>query len=226
MYFIEKNLNRLRNNQHTFFLDPKELKELTYKLKKGEYNIYYPYKDSEKNIVYIKDEPEVLLYEIIIKVPVRHQDILGAMYSLNISSELFGDILLIDNRYFIYILPIVRNYFETNFTMVRNSSIELVNIDIDYLKDYKRSYERLEFIVSSNRIDTVISSIIHTGRSNISELIKKKEIILNYEFLKDTSYKLKEGDTFSIKRIGKFKYNGVLKNTKSNNIIIEIYKYL
>ena len=226
MYFIEKNFNRLRNNQHTFFLDPKELKELTYKLKKGEYNIYYPYKDSEKNIVYIKDEPEVLLYEIIIKVPVRHQDILGAMYSLNISSELFGDILLIDNRYFIYILPIVRNYFETNFTMVRNSSIELVNIDIDYLKDYKRSYERLEFIVSSNRIDTVISSIIHTGRSNISELIKKKEIILNYEFLKDTSYKLKEGDTFSIKRIGKFKYNGVLKNTKSNNIIIEIYKYL
>ena len=226
MYFIEKNFNRLRNNQHTFFLDPKELKELTYKLKKGEYNIYYPYKDSEKNIVYIKDEPEVLLYEIIIKVPVRHQDILGAMYSLNISSELFGDILLIDNRYFIYILPIVRNYFETNFTMVRNSSIELVNIDIDYLKDYERSYERLEYIVSSNRIDTVISSIIHTGRSNISELIKKKEIILNYEFLKDTSYKLKEGDTFSIKRIGKFKYNGVLKNTKSNNIIIEIYKYL
>lgn len=226
MYFIEKNINKLKNTGNTFFLDPKELRELTYKLKKGDYSIYYPYKDSEKNIVYISNIPEVLLYEIKIKIEVRHQDILGTMYSLNIAPELFGDILLIDNRYFIYILPIVRNYFESNFLMVRNSSVELVQLDVDYLKDYERKYESIELIVSSNRIDTIVSSIIHTGRSNINDLIKKKEIMLNYEYLKELSYKLKENDTFSIKRIGKFKYKGVLKRTKSNNIIVEILKYL
>ena len=226
MYFIEKNLTKLRNVGSTFFLDPKELNQVKSKLKKGEYNIYYPYRDSEKNIIYTKKEPEVLLYEILIKIPVRHQDIMGAMYSLNIAPELFGDILIIDNRYFIYILPIVRNYFESNFLMVKNAHIELKELDINYLKDYERSYEKLEFIVSSNRIDTVISSIIHTGRSNINDYIKKKEILLNYDYLKDNSYKLKEGDTFSIRKIGKFKYNGIIKNTKSNHIIIEILKYL
>ena len=226
MYCIEKNLTKLNNVGSTYFLDPKELYQVKCKLKKGEYNIYYPYKDSEKNIIYTKKEPEVLLYEILIKVPVRHQDIMGSMFSLNIAPELFGDILIIDNRYFIYILPIVRNYFESNFLMVKNSHIELKELDIEYLKDYERSYEKLEFIVSSNRIDTIISNIIHTGRSNINDLIKKKEILLNYDYLKDNSYKLKEGDTFSIKRIGKFKYNGIIKNTKSNHIIIEILKYL
>ena len=49
---------------------------------------------------------------------------------------------------------------------------------------------------------------------------KNKEIILNYDFLKDISYKLKENDIFSIKRIGKYKYIGSIKTTKSGNIII------
>lgn len=226
MYFIEKNVNKLNNSQPTFFLDPKELNLVKSKFKKNTYSIYYPYKDSEKNIIYINNVPKVLLYRIKSKIELKHQDILGTMYSLNISPELFGDILIIDGNYYIYILDLVRNYFESNFFMVKNSYIELEEIDIDTFKDYERSYERLEFIVSSNRIDTIVSNICHTGRSNISDIIKKKEIILNYDILTDSSYKLKENDTFSIRRIGKFKYIGVLKNTKSGNYIVEILKYI
>lgn len=226
MYYVEKNLTRLRHGQHTFFLDPKELNEVIYKLKKNEYSIYYPYKDSEKNIIYNRNVPKVILYEIVCNVELRHQDILGSIYSLNISGELFGDVLIIDGHYYVYILDIVRNYFETNFLMVKNSRIELREVSIDTFKDYERSYKEEIHIVSSNRVDTVISSIIHTGRNNINDKIKKKEIILNYDFLKSISYKLRDGDTFSIKKIGKFKYNGIIKNTKSNNLIISIYKYL
>ena len=226
MYFIEKNLNKFKNNSCTYFLDPKEFNLVKSKLHKDEYKVYYPYKDSEKVILYKKDIPEVLLYEIKSNVELRHQDILGTMYSLNIDSSLFGDILLINNRYYIYILPIVENYFISNFLMVRNTKIELEKLDIDYLKDYERSYEKLEFIVSSLRIDTVVSSICHTGRSNINNMIKKKEIMLNYDYLKNPDYKLNEGDIFSIKRIGKFKFNGILKSTKSDHIIIEVLKYI
>ena len=226
MYGIQKNLNRLYTTGSTFFLDPKDLMSIKGKLKKNEYNIYYPYKDSEKVILYKNNIPEVLLYEIIIKVPVRHQDILGSIYSLGIDSELFGDILIIDNHYYVYILPIVRNYFESNFLIVKNSHIELKELDIDFLKDYERSYKKIELIVSSNRIDTVISSICHTNRNNITDMIKKREILLNHDFLKNSSYKLKDNDTFSIKRVGKYKYNGIIKNTKSNHFIIEVLKYL
>ena len=44
--------------------------------------------------------------------------------------------------------------------------------DLDYLEDYERKYETFEIIVSSNRIDTVISTICHTARNNISNMIK------------------------------------------------------
>ena len=226
MYYIEKNLTRLRNGQFTFFLNPKELNEVKSKLKKDEYSIFYPYKDSEKNIIYNRNMPNIILYEIKCNIELRHQDILGSIYSLNISGELFGDVLIIDGHYYVYVLDIIRNYFETNFLMIKNARIQLIELPISTLENYERAYEELEFIVSSNRIDTIVSSIIHTGRNNISDLLKKKEIILNYDFLKNTSYKLREGDTFSIKRVGKYKYNGIIKNTKSNNLIVSIYKYL
>ena len=226
MYTIQKNLNRLNNYQPTFFLDPKEQLELKSKLKKNNYKVFSPYKDAEKVIFYNEQLPEVILYEIKSKQEIRHQDILGTMYSLNISSEMFGDIILYNNRYFIYVLKLFQNYFEMNFTKVRNSSIELVQLDLDYLVDYKRSYEEIELIVSSERIDTVISSIIHTNRNVIKDKIKDKEILLNHDLLKNNSYILKPGDIFSIRRFGKYKYIGIIKNTKKDNYIIKCLKYL
>ena len=226
MYTIKKNLNRISNGNYTFFLDPNEQNKLRSKLKKNNYRIFYPYKDSEKNIFYVDKEPKIILYEIKSKIPLRHQDILGSIYSLNISGELFGDILIIDNHYYVFILDIVRNYFESNFFMVRDSYIELVELESDYLKDFERNYDELELIVSSPRIDTIVSSICHIGRGNIKSMYKNKEIMLNHDFLKDISYKLKDGDVFSIKRVGKFKFMGIIKSTKSGNYIVSIYKYI
>ena len=225
MYLVEKNINKLNNFGSTFFLDPKELKEVTDHLKKNTYEIFKPYIDSERNILYKKDIPEVLLYEIISKKELRHQDILGSIYSLNLDISLFGDIIIIDDRYFIYVLSHIRNTFETDFKKIGNTNIELKEIDLDYLKDYTHEYEELEVIVTSLRIDTVIARIIHTNRDSIKDLIKDKKIIYNYELLKDNSKTIKENDTFSIRKIGKFKYFGIVKNTKSDNYIIKVLKY-
>ena len=129
------------------------------------------------------------------------------------------------NHYYVYILPIVQNYFETNFLMIRNSHITIENVPLSTLEDYKRDYEEIEMIVSSCRIDTILSSILHVGRSMVDDYLKKKEVLLNYEILKDASYKLKDGDTFSIRRVGKYQFMGVLKQTKGKHYIVQIKKY-
>lgn len=226
MYKNEKNLNRLYNEQHTFFLDPHEQELLRAKLKKNEYKVYKPYKDSEKNIFYIKDIPKVILYEIKCNKKLKHQDILGSIYSLNINSELFGDILIIDNHYYVYILDNFRNYFETYFNKVGRSSIELIEKDLSLLEDYERKYKKIELIVSSERIDTVISTLINTGRSVIKEKQEDKEIFVNYEVVKNISKCFKQDDIFSIRKYGKYKYMGIKKITKKNNYIVIIYKYI
>ncbi len=225
MYIIEKNLNKLNHNQPTFFLDPKQQQELKKKLKKNTYKVFKPYIDSEKNIFYINEEPSVILYEIKTKLPLEHREILGTLFSLNITSELFGDIIITNNHYYIYILENIAPYIKTNLLKIKNSHIELIERPIETLKNYTREYEYIEFISSSTRIDTVIARLIHTSRPNILQKIKDKEIILNYNILKNNSYLLKENDIFSIKGYGKFQYIGIKKETKNKNYIIECKKY-
>lgn len=225
MYIIEKNLNKLNHNQPTFFLDPKQQQELKKKFKKNTYKVFKPYIDSEKNIFYINKEPSVILYEIKTKLPLEHREILGTLFSLNITSELFGDIIITNNHYYIYILENIAPYIKTNLLKIKNSHIELIERPIEILKNYTREYEHIEFISSSTRIDTVIARLIHTSRPNILQKIKDKEIILNYNILKNNSYLLKENDIFSIKGHGKFQYIGIKKETKNKNYIIECKKY-
>lgn len=225
MYFIQKNLNRFYQLGYTYFLNPSELKQVCSHLKKNEYFIYSPYPDCEKKILYKKKKPNVLLYEIHIKVFVRHQDILGCMYSLNIASDLFGDVVIDEGHYYIFILPIVQNYFETNFLKVRNSSVTVEEVALSVLENYERKFIEEEYIVSSCRIDTILSSILHVSRGSISEYLKRKDILLNYEVLKNSSILLKEGDTFSIRGVGKYMFSGVLNITKGKHYVILIRKY-
>lgn len=226
MYNIKKNIDRLKRGEPTFFLEPNEIKEVSKYFKKDEFNIFKPFEEAEKVILYKETLPKVVLFKIITKENFRHQDILGSIFSLNIDKELFGDIIIDDNNYYFYLLDSMKDYFLTNFNKIKNNYIELEEIDINSLKDYKRKFKELELIIKSERIDTIVSNITNTSRSKAKDKFKNKEVILNYEILTNPSYLLKEEDIFSIRKYGKFKYIGKVKQTKKNNYIVKIYKYL
>ena len=224
MYLIEKTINKLYSNGYTFFLNPKELQDVISHLKKNTYEIVKPYKGSEKNIIYTKN-PEIILFEIKTKANLRHQDILGSLFSLKISDNLFGDIIITNNHYYFYTFKNMETFFEQEFTQIGKNSIELEEKELDLLKDYEKEFEELEIITSSLRIDSVIAKVIHTNRDSIKDLIKDKKIIYNYELLKSGAKNLKIGDTFSIRKYGKYYFNNILMNTKKDNLIISIFKY-
>lgn len=226
MYKQQNYITKLKNGHTTPFLDPKEQIELKQKLKYETYHIYKPYKDSEKNIFYVTSIPEVILYEIKSKIPLRHQEILGTIYALNIKNEVFGDIIIKDNHYYIYLLSQMKNYFESNLLTIKNHPIELISLPLETLENYERNYEEINIITSSTRIDTIIANITNTSRQKAVMKIKNKEVLLNYDTLTNSSYLLKENDIFSIRKYGKFKYIGIVRKTKKDNFIICCQKYI
>ena len=137
-----------------------------------------------------------------------------------------GDIIVDNDNYYFYILGSLSKFIKDNLSMIGNKKVIVEEVDINILEDYERKYENHEIIVSSLRIDTVISRIINTNRKNILNKIKDKEIILNYELLTKVSYNLKENDVFSIRRYGKYKFIGVINNTKKDNLVIKYLKYI
>ena len=64
-YIIDKHIEKLYKYGYTDFLLPNEFLQVKNKLKKTEYNVYKPYIDSEKVILYRKVKPEIVLYKII-----------------------------------------------------------------------------------------------------------------------------------------------------------------
>lgn len=94
------------------------------------------------------------------------------------------------------------------------------------LGNYERKYEEKEMIISSLRVDNIISGIIITSRKIALDKIKNKEVVVNYDVMNKNSYILKENDIFSIRRYGKYKFVGIVKSTKKNNYIVKYLKYI
>ena len=226
VYKIDNSVEKVLHGKNTLFLDGSEFNLVKSRLKGFNYNIYYPYVDSEKVIIYSKDIPAVSLFKINSYEKLRHQDILGSILSLNISSSYLGDIIIDQDEYYFYILDELKDFIKNNLFSIASSKVTLEEIPLSFMENYRRKYLSVETIVSSTRIDNVLSKIVGTNRNTINEMIKNKEVILNYNILTKNSYVLKENDIFSVRRVGKFKYIGVVNHTKKDNLIINYLKYI
>lgn len=226
VYKINNAVEKIKTGKNTQFLDGRELKIVTGKLKKNEYNVYYPYKDSEKVMLYTEKIPKVKLFKIYTVENIRHQDILGSLFALNIDSSYFGDIVFYNDYYYVFVSDDLALYIKDNLKMVGNKKVSLEEVNLNVLDNYERKYEEKEMIISSLRIDNVVSGIINTSRKVALDKIKNKEVIVNYDVMNKNSYILKENDIFSIRRYGKYKFVGIVKSTKKNNFIVRYLKYI
>lgn len=226
VYKINNAVEKIKTGKNTQFLDGRELKIVTGKLKKNEYNVYYPYKDSEKVMLYTGKVPKVKLFKIYTVENIRHQDILGSLFALNIDSSYFGDIVLYNDYYYVFVSEDLALYIKDNLKMVGNKKVSLEEVNLSVLDNYERKYEEKEMIISSLRVDNIISGIINTSRKVALDKIKNKEVVVNYGVMNKNSYILKESDIFSIRRYGKYKFVGIVKSTKKNNFIVRYLKYI
>lgn len=225
-YKIESNIKKILSDNNTNFININDYNNLKYKLKNINYNIYYPYKNAEKILLYTNKLPEITLFKISSPNHLEHREILGTLFSLNIDNSYIGDIIIDNSNYYFYTLTTMKEYIKTNLITISNKPISLIELNFNELESYEKKYLEKELLTSSIRIDTVVSRIIGTSRKTISEMIKNKELVVNYKVLTKDSYFLKENDIFSIKKYGKYKFIGITKTTKKDNYIIKYLKYL
>lgn len=225
-YVVNKNYEKLLQGKPTNFLDPNIFKKVAAKLKKDCYNIYYPYKDSEKIILYINEPPKIKLIEIIAKEKLKHREIMGTLYNLSIEPEMFGDIIISDGRYYVFIISNIYNSLIKEISSISGKKVKLLNIPIEQAKEFSRKYEKIEIIVSSLRIDAVVSKIINKSRNVTKEKFNNNEIILNYEICTKQTHILKKGDIFSIRKYGKYTCETAIPKKNKNRYILTINKYI
>ena len=225
-YSLKNQIEKIKRNENSVFLNQLDANYVINTLKKEniKFNIFKPYEDAEKQIIY-QDKLNITLFEIKCRKKITHREILGALFSNNLNEYVYGDIIIDNDKYYIIILDKIKKDFLYNFNKIGNNLITLEETNLEKVKDYKPSFKEITLQVSSLRIDNIIAKLIPTSRSISNEMINLKKVVLNYQILKNKNYILKENDIFSIRRVGKFKLKQILSKTKNNKYIIKIDKY-
>lgn len=221
-FFYQSCAEKVRRGESTPFLDPRELKQTMSRLKGVKYSIFSPFNNCSASIIYQEEIPVTCLE--IINFKGTHQDVLGVLYHHNLDRHVWGDIIIGEKNY-LFVLDSVANYIMDFILEIGKQKIKWNIVDRELLLNYKPEYESVQTIVSSLRVDSVLSKLLCRSRSQVADILKDGYFLLNYEIQKKPSLTLREGDIFSIRHYGKYQFIDIKGYTKSNSFILNLKKY-
>ena len=155
----------------------------------------------------------------------EHRDVLGTIMSLGITRESIGDIRLYDGCAYVFALDKIAEYIISEISMIKKMPVTLLQVyDIpDEINE--QAYKELDLIISSERVDCLISAITGLSRSKAEALISERKVLLNgAEVMKKTAA-VKPSDMVVIRGYGKFIYAEKGRETGSGNLHITVKKY-
>lgn len=226
--WLDKNIERLQKDIPTDFLEENEVKLLLVAAR----NIKLPvqvlevFPGCEKKILYLNRQPEIVCYQIICSEALSHREVLGSLFSHQIASHTFGDIIVMDGVAYFVVLQELAQYFEQFFREVGRMPIQLKEVSTSLVQNYTYPYEEIRIIVPSMRLDNILAKLCRTSRKVVQEKLYQDEVRINAEVVTKPSFILNEQDTISIRRVGKFRFQKVVQETKKQNQVLLFWHYL
>lgn len=214
----------------TDFLDPYEVylaQSILNRFEDISYNMEGGYEDSERKIIYIYQSylyentiNDIVAFQFNLDEEISHKDILGSLLGLGIERRKIGDIVISNNIYSFFVKRELSDFIEFNLKKVNRYNIKLKRVEKVEIPD--KEYEINKLIVSSLRLDTILSSLLRMSRANAQELIKQEKVKVNFRDENKSSYQLKEGDLLSIRKFGRYIFSEIEGTTRKDNYIVKI----
>jgi len=136
-----------------------------------------------------------------------HRDFLGSLMALGIERELLGDIIVKDNNAYLFCVDHIAQFICDNLTQVRHTNVT-VSAAAQVPEDAKPDFRDLCVIVSSVRLDAVISKVFSLSRTQGQNLFSSGKVFVNGAECKSSSYAPKDQDIISVRGFGKFIFAG------------------
>lgn len=173
-----------------------------------------------------KEDFEIVVCKIIYAKKfekLTHRDILGALMSLGIKRELFGDIVEKDKDFYLAVDRHIYEYLKDHLSMIKRSKVKFVEWDEEI--EVKNDYLVKSFIVSSFRLDKIISSFYKISRQKAAEFIRAGHVKVNHKPVEQINYLCNNKDIISFKKHGRVMFVDCNKQTRSDNYVVEGYFY-
>lgn len=135
----------------------------------------------------------------------KHKDYLGAVMSLGIKREKFGDMILKNDECYLAAQVDISDYISMNLTSVNRCQCSINVLDTNVTEIPVYDFETIIVNVSSLRIDCVVSSLCNTSRSKAEELIRQGKVLVDYSEASRKDKILKSDCIITVRGYGKFK---------------------
>ena len=218
------------------FLNLYEQTVLHNEIKNG-YTLFGGFEDAERKIACFGDENDLgypLSPPIVIicieplsakfSDDLTHRDFLGSLIGLGIKRETLGDIIITENKGYLFCIETIAQYIIDNLTKVRRTSVTCSLCEELPQNALPQPKEKL-VIVSSLRLDAAIASVYDLSRSKSASLVEGEKVFINGKLTKSTSKNIEIGDTVSVRGYGRFRYTEILGGTKKGRTRIRCYFY-
>lgn len=156
-----------------------------------------------------------------------HRDYLGAVIKLGIERKKVGDIIVDSNGADIIIDKDVSKFLADNLgSLTRFSKSTITVQNIEDLRPVEIRKEELEIIVSSLRLDNVISELARCSRNKALDIINTERVFVNFECETKKTKQIKPGDMVTIRGKGRFFIKEIVGQTRSGRTVIKIEKFV
>ncbi len=180
-------------------------------------------------IVFYKQDYDLKNFLEIIKFKdldnMEHRNILGNILHLGINREKIGDIIKIENYWYVYCLKPIGKFIFSNGIKHLKQDVEVQLLDDIFIFENFREFSNEKIIVSSFRLDCFVKELSKTSREVSKKLIKNSYVKLNYNECNDFDKKVSSDDIISIRKVGKFKVGVVERTTKKDKYIVNVKRY-
>lgn len=232
--------------EYTDFLDLAQIElvqKFINKIKISNYLIYGGYEQAERKIfVFYPEKFNSIVVEknlanivkiIRIELPddlkgkYTHRDYLGAVIKLGIERKKVGDIVVDDDGADIIVDKDIAQFLADNLGSLTRFSKSVITVqNIADIRTVEIRKQELEIIVSSMRLDNIISELARCSRNRALEIINTERVFVNFECETKKTKQIKPGDMVTIRGKGRFFIKEFVGNTRSGRIIILIEKFI
>ena len=112
----------------------------------------------------------------------------------------------------------------SELTRFQKCKIDLIDLKEITIKE--QEYKNIKIIVSSLRLDNIISELAKTSRNKSNEILKQERVFINYKNEIKPTKMIKNGDIITIRGVGKFIIDNVDGHTRNERVIVEARKYM
>lgn len=193
---------------------------------------YGVFEESERKIIIFSSyEPENYPIKLIrVKnkskfCTLEHRDYLGAVMSLGVIREKYGDLIIDGDYCYIAVLDEIVDFLLFNLKSVRNCpcEVEIVNQNSDLVPKVK--YENMVIISTSLRMDCIVSALTGSSRSSAEGLIAKGKVLIDYIEIFQKDKVIKEDTVITIRGFGKYKIVNSVGFSSKGRIKLNVKKY-